>query len=317
MIKKQKKATRILNCLVDWDIKHVSKDASGKMVIKGFANTSDRDRVGDVVLPSAFEKSLAEYLENPVILFQHNWDKVIGKCIKAEIVSEGDQQGLYIEAEISGAKDVEEVKTKIAEGILKTFSIGYNELDAEYDEGSGVNVVKELELLEISVVTIPCNPKAKFTAEVEQEKTEEKSVLDLDGLFDYLADSLKELGSLEDVDGQFLSELSDLYLKGGPGSGRKPSIGAVYGEQTSDDEYGLKKREASIERTLNKYDVKDDVKKEIHKLVKDEQDKSPVGEITLRQADKLKDDITSILTDKTDLPKGDIQSIVANIYMTF
>ena len=41
-------------------------DASGKMVIKGFANTSDKDRVGDVVLPSAFEKSLAEYLENPV-----------------------------------------------------------------------------------------------------------------------------------------------------------------------------------------------------------------------------------------------------------
>jgi HK97 family phage prohead protease len=226
MIKKQKKATRILNCLVDWDIKHVSKDASGKMVIKGFANTSDRDRVGDVVLPSAFEKSLAEYLDNPVILFQHNWDKVIGKCIKAEIVSEGDQQGLYIEAEISGAKDVEEVKTKIAEGILKTFSIGYNELDAEYDEASGVNVVKELELLEISVVTIPCNPKAKFTTEVQEEKTEEKSAVDLDGLFDYLATALKDLGSLEDVDGQFLSELSDIYLKGGPGSGRKPGGGA-------------------------------------------------------------------------------------------
>ena len=60
MIKKQKKATRILNCLIDWDIKHVSKDASGKMIIKGFANTADRDRVGDVVLPSAFEKSLPE-----------------------------------------------------------------------------------------------------------------------------------------------------------------------------------------------------------------------------------------------------------------
>lgn len=213
MIKKQKKAKRILNCLVDWDIKHVSKDASGKMVIKGFANTSDRDRVGDVVLPSAFEKSLAEYMENPVILFQHNWDKVIGKCIKADIISEGDQQGLYIEAEISGAKDVEEVKTKIAEGILKTFSIGYNELEADFDEASGCNVVKELELLEVSVVTIPANPKAKFTAEVGAEKTEEKSVLDLDGFFQYMADAIKELGSVEDIDGTFLSELSDIFYK--------------------------------------------------------------------------------------------------------
>jgi len=137
MTKKQKKATRVLNCLVDWDAKHIIKDASGKMVIKGFANTADKDRIGDVVLPSAFEKSLPEYMENPVMLFQHNWDKVIGKCIKAEIVSEGDTQGLYIEAEISGATDVEEVKTKIAEGILKTFSIGYNEIDAEYDCGTG------------------------------------------------------------------------------------------------------------------------------------------------------------------------------------
>ena len=76
-MKKNKRPQRYLNCLVDWDAKHISKDASGKMVIKGYANTADRDRVGDVVLPSAFEKTLPEYMENPVVLFQHNWDKII------------------------------------------------------------------------------------------------------------------------------------------------------------------------------------------------------------------------------------------------
>lgn len=210
MIKKTKKATRILNCMVDWDTKHVSKDASGKVIIKGMANTADKDRVGDVVLPSAFKKSLPEYLENPVILFQHNWDKIIGKCIKAEIQDEG----LYIECEISSAKDVDDVRTKIAEGSLKTFSIGYNEVEADYDETNGCNVVKELELLEISVVTIPCNPKAKFTTEVSEKNEEaEKTAPIEDGFFDYLADALKQLKTTEDIDGEFLKEVHGIFKK--------------------------------------------------------------------------------------------------------
>lgn len=213
-IKKQKKVTRILHCFVDWDSKQITKDASGKMIIKGFANTSDKDRIGDVVLPTAFEKSLAEYMENPVILFQHNWDNLIGKCIKAEIIKEGETQGLYIECEISSAKDVEEVKTKISEGSLKTFSIGYNEIDAEYDEESGVNVVKELELLEISVVTIPCNPKAKFTASIDAEKEakDAKDAEDLKGFFKFLAENIKELDNKEDVDSEFIEELSNIFF---------------------------------------------------------------------------------------------------------
>lgn len=208
MTKKTKKPQRILNCFIDWDLKQVQKDASGKILIKGYANTPDRDRVGDVVLPKAFEKSLAEYMENPVVLFQHNWDKIIGKCIKAEVTDEG----LYVEIEISGAKDVDDVRTKIAEGSLKTFSIGYNELDADFDEASGCNIVKELELLEISVVTIPCNPKAKFTTETTEKKEEASSTKAIDeGFFNYLAEALKGLKSTEDIDGEFLKEIHGIY----------------------------------------------------------------------------------------------------------
>jgi HK97 family phage prohead protease len=211
IIKTFKKPQRLLNCMVDWDVKSITKDATGKIVIKGYANTPDKDRVGDVVLPSAFEKSLAEYMENPVVLFQHNWDKIIGKCVKAEVTDEG----LYVEVEISGAKDVDDVRTKILEGSLKTFSIGYNELDSDYDETKGINVVKELELLEISVVTIPCNPKAKFTTEnTEDKKSSEASLksVELDSaFFDFLADALKGLSSTEDIDGEFLKEIHGIY----------------------------------------------------------------------------------------------------------
>jgi HK97 family phage prohead protease len=208
--KKSKKPQRYLNCLIDWDAKHVIKDASGKIVIKGYASTPDKDRVSDVILPSAFEKHLGEYLENPVLLFQHNWDKIIGKVIKAEITKDG----LYVEGEISGATDVEDVRTKILEGSLKTFSIGYNEINSDYDEEKGYNIVKELELLEISVVTIPCNSKAKFTTEVEQKeekKSEENKAQFEEGFFDYLAEALKGLSSTEEIDGEFLKEIHGIY----------------------------------------------------------------------------------------------------------
>jgi HK97 family phage prohead protease len=210
-MKKMKKPQRILNCLIDWDQKQITKDASGKMTIKGYANTNDKDRVGDVVLPTAFAKTLKEYMENPVVLYQHDWDQVIGKCVKAEVTDDG----LYVECEISGAKDVEDVKTKIAEGSLKTFSIGYNEIDADYDESKAANVVKELELLEISVVTIPCNPKAKFTTDVEEKKEEAKkdaSTIDV-GFFKFLADALVQLEKTDDIDGEFLQEIHGIYSK--------------------------------------------------------------------------------------------------------
>ena len=45
-----------------------TKDAAGGFIIEGFANTTTKDRVGDVVLASAFAKSLATYLTNPIIL---------------------------------------------------------------------------------------------------------------------------------------------------------------------------------------------------------------------------------------------------------
>ena len=248
---KNKKPQRYLNCAIDWEVKSIAKDASGKMVIKGYANTPHQDRVSDVVLPTAFEDSLPEYMENPVALFQHNWDKVIGKCIKAEIITEGENQGLYVEIEISNAADVEEVKTKIAEGILKTFSIGYNEVEADFDQNTGVNVVKKLELLEISVVTIPCNPKAKFTVDVqngESQANPEEKMFDDMGFVKFFIDAVKELDDNEEMTSEFIKQIYDIY-KGGPGSGRRGGGGKTPADDASSDysEQNKKESDAAIE----------------------------------------------------------------------
>lgn len=205
---------RTLNCRIDWDSKSVTKAANGNLTIEGMANTSDLDRVGDIVLPSAFEKNLPQYLDNPVLLSQHNWDDVIGRVVEANIVedTEATSGGLWIKAEISNAPDTESVRTKIREGSLKTFSIGYNEVDATYDRVKDCYIVKEVELLEISVVTIPANPNARFSALEEVVDTDKKSNDWSEEKLAVLADSLNQLDKSELLDANFLKELFTIIL---------------------------------------------------------------------------------------------------------
>lgn len=151
----------------DFEITSVTKNAkSAECIIEGYANTSSKDRVGDVVIPTAFQKSLPTYLKNPVLLVNHDWADIAGVVKEAKITD----KGLYIQARVSDTR--EDLKMLIREGCLRTFSIGYNEIDADIDESTKTKYVKELELLEISVVSVPANTEAMFTA-VDATKTEE------------------------------------------------------------------------------------------------------------------------------------------------
>lgn len=166
-----RKAAKSLN--FKFRVTQVTKDASGECVIEGYANTSTKDRVGDVVLPEAFEKSLETYQKNPVILLNHDWNDVIGRSTHQEITD----KGLFIKARISDTRP--DVKTLINEGCYSTFSIGYNEIDADYDESTKTKYIKALELLEISVVSVPANTEAMFTQITE--KTDDESTTEEKG----------------------------------------------------------------------------------------------------------------------------------------
>lgn len=214
-MQKDKKPNKYLNCKVSWDSKSVKKSADGKITIEGYANTSHIDRVGDNVLPSAFEKSLPEFMKNPVLLSQHNWDVVIGKVLEAQIIEDTNDVagGLWIKAMVSGADDVASVREKIREGILTTFSIGYNEIEATYDRSKDIFIVKEVELLEISVVTIPANPNARFSM---SDNTSNDVPVKGDSIekFTTLAEALNELDASEKFDGEFLKELYEIIFQG-------------------------------------------------------------------------------------------------------
>lgn len=134
------------------------EDKEDSIIIEGYANTTTKDRVGDVILEEAWTKGgLDNYLKNPIILAYHSHTKPIGSMLDYAI----NDKGLKIVAEVSkAAGDVYEL---VKSGILKTFSVGFRVKDADYDEKTDLFVIKDLELFEISVVSVPMNADSIFS----------------------------------------------------------------------------------------------------------------------------------------------------------
>ena len=129
--------------------------------IEWYASTKDKDRVGDIVVPEAFKSALEWYMMNPIVLLQHKADKPIWVVEEANI----DDNWLYIKAKIT--ENTDWVMNQIKNGVLRAFSIWYRVKDYDTDAREladwsfdFTNIIKDLELFEISVVSIPANPFA-------------------------------------------------------------------------------------------------------------------------------------------------------------
>jgi HK97 family phage prohead protease/HK97 family phage major capsid protein len=139
------------------------------LVITGHASTNDEDRSGDVIVSDAWKKSgaLANYLKNPIVLAFHDMSRPIGKTIEHDV----DDMGLKITAKISKAAG--DIVQLIKEGILSAFSVGFIINEADFDPKSGIFIIKDLELFEVSVVSIPANQNALFSIEKNFSNNEE------------------------------------------------------------------------------------------------------------------------------------------------
>lgn len=131
-------------------------DQEGPIEISGYASTVDVDRHGDVVPASVWERGLENYLKNPVILAYHDHTQPVGRMMEHRI----DERGLWVRAKIS--KAAERVYQLVKDEVLTAFSIGFRIKDAEYNTAAEVFLVKELELHEISLVSVPANQNTLF-----------------------------------------------------------------------------------------------------------------------------------------------------------
>lgn len=131
-------------------------DSLDSVFIEGYANVATPDRGGDVIPATAWEDGMDNFLKNPIMLAYHDHKKPIGKMVDHKI----DTNGLWIRASISAAAG--EVYKLIKSGVLTTFSVGFLVKDAKYDSGLDLFIIKALELLEISVVSVPMNQDSTF-----------------------------------------------------------------------------------------------------------------------------------------------------------
>ena len=138
--------------------KFVEEADDGSVNIKGYASTNDTDRAGDVIEKEAWEKGgLDNYTNNPVILFNHDYNRPIGRATGLET----DDRGLRITANIS--KSAGDVTNLVKEGILRALSVGFRVKDADYIEETDGLKISDAELFEVSVVSVPANQAATFS----------------------------------------------------------------------------------------------------------------------------------------------------------
>lgn len=138
--------------------KSVEPNEDGSVNIKGYASTNDTDRAGDVINKEAWEKGgLDNFTNNPIILFNHDYNKPIGRATSLET----DEKGLKITANLS--KSAGDVTNLVKEGILRAFSVGFRVKDADYMESGDGYLIKDAELFEVSVVSVPANQAATFS----------------------------------------------------------------------------------------------------------------------------------------------------------
>ena len=139
--------------------KTLSEDDDGGVNIKGYASTNHSDRAGDSIDHDAWTKNggLENFKGNPIILFNHDYNRPIGRATSLEVTDRGLELGARI------SKSAGEVKDLIKDGVLGAFSVGFRVKDADYIKETDGYMIKDAELFEVSVVSVPCNQAAMFS----------------------------------------------------------------------------------------------------------------------------------------------------------
>lgn len=122
-----------------------------------FKDTTARDRENDYVMPGAFDKSLASFRRNPVMLIDHERSvlKLAGHYSKVGVTS----TGLALTGNVTDAPTEfgRHVRYAIMENSLRTLSMG-----GYFFYLPDFHGIQEVDLYEVSLVVVPANPDATF-----------------------------------------------------------------------------------------------------------------------------------------------------------
>lgn len=123
-------------------------------IIEMIGSTEDFDRVGDRMFMSGV--ILANYLKNPIILPNHDYQsQAIGRAIDVKVSG----SNLVFKIQFADTELGREWYYLYANKFMNASSIGFIGLEYKPNDHGGYDFTK-WELLELSLVTVPCNPNA-------------------------------------------------------------------------------------------------------------------------------------------------------------
>ena len=141
-------------------IQEIKAAGDGTWSVSGYASTfGSVDRVGDTILAGAFNKALSDGRKIK-FLYAHDQSQVLGVPLELK----ADDHGLFGTFKISRTRLGEDVHTLLKDGALDSFSIGFFIDDLDFDPETGTRILKDLDLLEVSVVAVAANPDAVVTS---------------------------------------------------------------------------------------------------------------------------------------------------------
>jgi len=146
---------------VPFELKQAEEVEEGMFTFEGFASTfGNLDLDSDVIDKGAFRKSLGRRV--PKLLWQHSMDEPLGVFSTIE----ERESGLFVTAKmplddtfVSG-RVVPQVKV----GSITSMSIGFFITESTFNRETEIRTIHEVELFEISLVSIPANPQAVITS---------------------------------------------------------------------------------------------------------------------------------------------------------
>ena len=153
-------------------------DVESGIVTGYFSQFNSIDLDGDVIMPGAFTKTIAERgpdSSKPEIayLWQHDTYRPLGKLM----VLREDNFGLYFEAKMSDTTYGQDALKLYRDGVITQHSIGYQvikSVETTMDMEEEVEQIYEVKLWEGSAVTFGANPNTPFTGFKSAQEREDR-----------------------------------------------------------------------------------------------------------------------------------------------
>lgn len=140
----------------------VTRDSTenSPVVVSGYAavfnsKTEICDWFTEEIAPGAFSKAISE--SDVRALFNHNWDNVLGRVKSGTLKLSEDNHGLKFEIELPDTSIARDLVASMERGDINQCSFGFYPTSEtwNYDVEPSHRTINEVELFEISIVSLP------------------------------------------------------------------------------------------------------------------------------------------------------------------